>query len=235
MSTASPTVVVMTRAARPGATKTRLHPLLGAAGCAELQQALLAHTVATASQVAATSLHVAVEPPDAVAEVARLVGAAATVFDQQGSDLGARMCTAMAHVAAALPGPIVLIGTDVPLLTSERIIEATELLDAGHDVVFGPALDGGYYLIALRRPTPAVFDIDPALWGGPRVLESSIAAARAAGLDVACLPVLRDLDTPEDARALVAGAALPPAIHTILTASFERPSEHSRAQSCERA
>ncbi len=227
---APPTVVVMTRAARPGSTKTRLQPLLGAAGCARLQQALLAHTVriaATASPVAPTSLHVAVEPPDAVAEVAQTVGAAATVFAQQGSDLGARMYAAMARAAAIRPGPIVLIGTDVPLLTSERIIEATGLLDAGHDVVFGPALDGGYYLIASRRATPAMFNIDPALWGGPRVLEASVTAARAAGLDVAFLPTLRDLDTPEDARALAADAALPPAIHAILISAF--------GQSCELA
>ncbi len=217
------TVVVMTRAARPGSTKTRLQPLLGAAGCARLQRALLAHTMriaATASRAAATSLHVAVEPPDAVAEVAQTVGAAATVFAQQGSNLGARMCAAVAHAAATRPGPIVLIGTDVPLLTSDGIIEATRLTDAGHDVVFSPALDGGYCLIALRRPTPAVFDIDPALWGGPRVLESSVTAARAAGLDVTFLPTLRDLDTPEDARALAADAALPPAIHAIFISTF---------------
>jgi len=98
---------------------------------------------------------------------------------------------------------------------------------AGHDVVFGPALDGGYYLIASRRATPAMFNIDPALWGGPRVLEASVTAARAAGLDVAFLPTLRDLDTPEDARALVADAALPPAIHAILISAF--------GQSCELA
>lgn len=135
------------------------------------------------------------------------------------------MSAAIADAAATRPGPIVLIGTDVPLLTSERIIEATGLLEAGHDVVFGPALDGGYYLIAVRRPTPAVLDIDPALWGGPQGLESSIAVARAAGLDGAFLPTLRDLDTPEDARALAADAALPPAIHAILSSAF--------GQSCE--
>ena len=216
----APAVVMMARAARPGSTKTRLAPLLGAGGCARLQHALIRHTAATASRVVATSLHVAVEPPDAVTEVAETVGAAATVFAQQGSDLGARMSAAVAHVAVTQSGPIVLIGTDVPLLTTDRIRDAIGLLEAGHDVVFGPARDGGYYLIALRRPARAVFDIDPALWGGSRVLESSVAAARAASLDVAFLPMLQDLDTPEDARALVAEAALPPAIHAILTASL---------------
>ena len=75
----------MTRAARPGSTKTRLQPLLGAAGCARLQQALLVNAVSTASRVAATSLHVAVEPADAVAEVAQTVGTAATIFAQQAA------------------------------------------------------------------------------------------------------------------------------------------------------
>jgi len=189
-----------------------------ATGAARAHRAHRGHSVAGEGEITV----VAVEPPDAVAEVAQLVGADAAVFAQQGSDLGARMCAAVAHAAATRPGPIVLIGTDVPLLTSDTIIEATGVLAAGHDVVFGPALDGGYYLIAVRRPTPAVFDIDPALWGGSQVLASSAAAARLAGLDVAFRPTLRDLDTPEDAQALVADAGLPPAIHAILTSAFEQ-------------
>lgn len=220
-----PTVVVMARAACPGSTKTRLQPLLGATGCARLQHALIVHTAATALRVAPTSLVVAVDPPDAVTEVAATVGPAVAVVAQEGSHLGSRMSAAVAHAAATRPGPVVLIGTDVPSLTSGLIVAAVRLLEAGHDVVFGPALDGGYYLIALSHPAREVFEIDPASWGGPCVLERSVAAARAAGLTVAFLPKLRDLDIPADARALAAEGALPPAIHAILSSAIEKSLE----------
>lgn len=212
-------VVVMTRAARPGQTKTRLQPLLGAAGCARLQHALITHTVATVANAAPTLVYVAVDPPDALPEVAELVGAATGVFTQEGEHLGVRMSAAIAHAARIRPGPVVLIGTDVPHLRAEHIVDAARLLEHGHDVVFGPALDGGYYLIALTRPTPDVFGIDPALWGGAGVLDASVAAARDAGLRIGFLPPLRDLDTAEDGRALADDDTVPAEIRSILIGS----------------
>ena len=210
------TVVIMTRAPRPGAAKTRLEPLLGAAGCARLQHALLLHTATTARIAAPRSVHVAVDPPDAVADVRALLDPADTVFAQVHGHLGVRMAAAAKRAYAAHPGPVVLIGTDVPTLTAPRILEARRLLDAGHDVVLGPALDGGYYLIALARPAAEVFDIGPDLWGAPLVLDASIAAAEAADLRVGLLPALRDLDTPEDANALRADPGMPAAFTALL-------------------
>jgi rSAM/selenodomain-associated transferase 1 len=193
-------VLIMARAPRAGAVKTRLQPLLGARGCADLQAALIRHTVARARPVAPTYLALdgdcatcgGVSAPD-VAQ-----------FDQHGADLGARMRNAVARVG----GPVIVIGTDVPTLTAEHLCAAADML-ADHDVVFGPALDGGYYLVALREPHPQLFAIDPALWGGPDVLRASVAAATTAGLRVGLLKPLRDLDTPEDARALLADGGLP--------------------------
>ncbi|MDT0263842.1 TIGR04282 family arsenosugar biosynthesis glycosyltransferase [Jatrophihabitans lederbergiae] len=209
--------VVMTRAPRPGQTKTRLQPLLGVAGCARLQHALITHTAAASA--ASTSMHFAVDPPDALAEVADIAGAGTSVFAQEGEHLGARMRAAVAHTAQIRPDPVVLIGTDVPHLTAGHILDAARLLEHGHDVVFGPALDGGCYLVALTRPTPEVFGIAPGLWGGPRVLAASVAAARGAGLRVAFLAPLRDLDTPEDARTLADDDTVPTAIRSILSES----------------
>jgi len=180
-----PTVVVVTRATRPGKAKTRLQPLLGAAGCAGLQHALITHTAATVASAAPTSPHIAVDPPDAVAEIADIAEAAASVFAQHGSDLGARMRAAPAHVAQIRPGPVVLIGGDVPHLRAGHILDAARQVEDSVDVVFGPALDGGYYLIAFARPTPEVFDIDPDLWGGPLVLEADDARHLAADDTVA--------------------------------------------------
>ncbi|HEU0202774.1 MAG TPA: TIGR04282 family arsenosugar biosynthesis glycosyltransferase, partial [Burkholderiaceae bacterium] len=113
---------------------------------------------------------------------------------QAGSDLGARMAhafdTALAHAARC-----VLIGTDCPAMTPAHIAQAAELLRA-HDVVLQPALDGGYVLIGLRAPQPALFrDI---AWGSAEVLAATrarIAARRLAGVE---LPPLPDLDTAAD-------------------------------------
>lgn len=224
-------VVAMTRAPRPGQTKTRLQPLLGAAGCARLQPALITHTLATVASAAPTSVYLAVDPPDALPKVADLADAATGVFAQQGKHLGARMCAAIAHAAQTRPGPVALIGTDVPHLRAGHILDAAQLLENGHDVVLGPALDGGYYLIALTRPTPEVFDIDPALWGGAGVLDASVTAIGDAGSRIGCLPPLPDLDTAEDARALAEDDTVPAVIRSILTG----PAATAHAQLVERA
>jgi rSAM/selenodomain-associated transferase 1 len=118
---------------------------------------------------------------------------------QQGDDLGARMHAALAATLAAHPpAGCLLIGTDCPALSPRDLQRAAAAL-AAHDVVLVPALDGGYVLIGLRRPQPALFDgID---WGTPAVLEATRARIAAAGLRAAELPPLPDLDTAADYHA----------------------------------
>ena len=84
--------------------------------------------------------------------------------------------------------------------------------DCAAGVVLGPALDGGYYLIGLRRPQPSVFALDPGRWGGDQVRTDTLARLRAAGLRAHLLAVLCDLDTPDDAAALLADPGLPPVV-----------------------
>lgn len=211
-------VVVMARVPRPGSTKTRLEPMLGPAGCAQLQAALIARTVAVACEAAPGSVHVALDPPGSADEVGALLPSGVAVFDQYGGDLGLRMGRALAQVHSERGGPVVVIGTDIPTLTAKHLLAAGALLDGGADAVFGPALDGGYYLAAVHRPQPALFDLDPAVWGGPTVLAASLTAARAMRLRVSLLPRLRDLDTPADALALLDEGELPVQIERLLRA-----------------
>jgi glycosyltransferase A (GT-A) superfamily protein (DUF2064 family) len=82
--------------------------------------------------------------------------------------------------------------------------------------VLGSALDGGYYLTGLRRSTTAAFAIDARLWGGPHVLAAAKAQLARVGCAVCGLSALRDLDTPEDAAALLDDPALPSAVATCL-------------------
>lgn len=213
MSDAS--VLIMAKAPRPGLAKTRLAPLLGPAGAARLQAALLSHTAGLAQEMAPGSTSVAFDPPDAASEIRALVPARVRLFPQVPGHLGTRMAAATETALSRRSGPLLVIGTDAPTLTAAILEWAAVALDS-HDVVFGPAVDGGYYLIGMRRPHPDVFAIDPALWGGPMVLAASRAAAERAGCTIGSLPALRDLDTPADATALRADPRLPPAVAALL-------------------
>jgi uncharacterized protein len=212
-----PAVLIMTKAPRPGTVKTRLHPLLGPDGCAGLAELLIRHTVTVATEAARMSagmatVFAAADPPDALTDVGGLVPGSVRLLRQRGASLGERLAAATGEVFARGHRPVVVIGTDVPTLTAGRLAQAFGELARGRDVVFGPARDGGYYLVGLSRPAPELFALDPGVWGSDRVLAVSLAAARRAGLDAGLLPTLRDLDTPGDAEALQADPVLPAAI-----------------------
>jgi glycosyltransferase A (GT-A) superfamily protein (DUF2064 family) len=138
------------------------------------------------------------------------------LFPQRGADLGARLADATARVLAEHDGPLLTIGTDLPTLRPLHAHAALGDLEAGCDASFGPAADGGYYLAAQREPHPELFALPPEEWGGPRVFELTLAAARDAGLALGMLRLEVDLDTPADARLLLLDRALPREIAEIL-------------------
>jgi rSAM/selenodomain-associated transferase 1 len=90
------------------------------------------------------------------------------------------------------------VGTDIPELDRGMVEEAFSSLSdpGGPDIVVGPAFDGGYYLLGLRRPTPDLFERIP--WSTEGVLDTTIARAARLGLTVASLPPLADVDRVED-------------------------------------
>lgn len=209
-------LLVMTKAPQPGRTKTRLEPLLGPEGCARLQAALIRRAASLAAGAAAGAAFLAYTPAAAGETVRCLVRAGTTAFPQRGDHLGQRLTAATATVLALRPGPLVIIGTDCPVLGPRHVWAATKQLADGCDVSYGPAYDGGYYLVALAAPAPQLFDLPASVWGGPEVLEQSLAAATAAGLTVGVLDPERDLDTPADAAAAVADPRLPGDIARLL-------------------
>lgn len=198
----TPAVLVMAKAPIAGRVKTRLAPLFTPAESAQLQTTLIERTVSWALAVAPRSTYLAYDPPGAADAIRAIVPPEVTLVPQDGADLGARLRHAAAAVFAREPGPLLVTGVDTRLVAGHAEAALTELA-AGADVVFGPALDGGYYLAALARPAESAFAIDAAAWGGPQVLALSIAAAAAAGLRTATIAPERDLDTPEDAAELV--------------------------------
>ncbi len=97
------------------------------------------------------------------------------------------------------PPRVVVIGSDSPTLPREFVARTPALLDE-RDCVLGPAADGGYYLIGLRRPCPDLFrGID---WGTSRVLSQTVDRVATAGLTLHVLPLWTDIDTLDDLHAL---------------------------------
>jgi rSAM/selenodomain-associated transferase 2/rSAM/selenodomain-associated transferase 1 len=225
---ARPAVLIMAKAPRPGMVKTRLHPMLGPDGCAALAGHLIRHAVSVAVKADGVTVFTAVDPPDALSAVRALVPGSVRLLRQRGADLGQRMANAAGEVFARGHRPVVVIGTDAPTLTTDGLAQAFGELGRGSDAVFGPARDGGYYLVGLNRAAPELFALDPGMWGGDQVLTASLAAARRAGLAAGLLPPLRDLDTPGDARALLADPLLPAVIADALR---RRPAEREAAGS----
>lgn len=213
----SPTgVLIMTKAPRPGEVKTRLEPLLGREGCARLQRELIRHTAgwtATASE----HIWVAYAPGDAYTEVAELVPSGTIMFPQTGGDLGHRLLHAVGMVSDQFAGSLAVIGTDAPLLGAAQMEQTFAVLADGHDACLVPALDGGYCLIGLARPTGLPFHLPPDSWGGPGVLELTLELLSGAGYRTAQLLPIGDLDVPADVHRLLATTACPLPIRRVLT------------------
>jgi hypothetical protein len=132
--------------------------------------------------------------------MARWLGPQWTYRGQGEGDIGARMARALAEAFAEGAPAAVLVGTDIPDLSGAILAEAFQRL-ADHDIVIGPAADGGYYLIGLRRERFA--ELAPLLfqgiaWGGENVLRDTLSALAPSGVAVHLLPMLRDIDRPED-------------------------------------
>jgi len=124
---------------------------------------------------------------------------AAAFRPQAGGNLGTRLAYAFGHAFAAGDDAVVIIGTDAPGV-NRRIVTAAFRALRAHDLVLGPSLDGGYYLIGLSSPQPALFREIP--WSTGAVLRATQTRARALGLRATVLGPLRDVDTARDARAL---------------------------------
>jgi len=116
-------------------------------------------------------------------------------FVQEGQDLGERMANAFARSFESGMEKVVLIGTDCPTLQSQHLNQAFEALTHS-DLVLGPATDGGYYLIGMKRKADYLFE--GISWSTAEVLSQTLAVATAHGLHFTLLDELSDIDTQED-------------------------------------
>jgi len=190
-------IVVFSRYPQPGETKTRLIPSLGSDGASRLQEQLTLHTLGKIRQFQRTNgCDLDVRFHGGTAEQMRaMFGESLAYRPQQGSCLGEKLANAIESCFARGYERLIVIGSDCPDIGGSHFTRAFESL-GNHDVVIGPAMDGGYYLLGLKRPHVQLFHgID---WGGPLVFRQTVAIAKQLGLRVKSLDQLPDVDYPED-------------------------------------
>lgn len=203
-------LIIFAKAPIPGQVKTRLCPPLTPDEAATLHGSFVLDTLER-SQAAIRMFNLPLDRYLACAPSSAHVffkileeRHGVKLLDQVGEDLGARMRQAFDGVFAKEYRRALLIGTDVPSLPLEHYQLAVGLLHS-HDLVLGPALDGGYVLVGLKQPAPELFTGMP--WSTDRVLAVTQQKAAALGLKTALLPAWRDVDTIEDVQALMEASA----------------------------
>lgn len=194
---------IMCKAPRPGSTKTRLASVIGADRAAALSGCFLGDVAAaiTAMPEALGCQGYGVYAPEgADAELRRLLPASFRLLLQEGADFGNVLAMA-ARTLLAEHDEMILINADSPTLPPALLEAAVHALRReGDRVVLGPAIDGGYTLIGLRRDHPELFAGIP--WSTPDVLRLTLERAAAIDLPVVTLPVWYDVDDAQTLRCL---------------------------------
>ncbi len=190
-------LILFTRYPEPAKTKTRLIPALGPEGAAELQRQMTEHTLKQVKQLkrqrplfievryAGGSRHL----------VQQWLGRDISCRSQDSGSLGERMRQAFQQAFEGGMERVLIIGTDCPGLVAELIQQAFTALEDS-DLVLGPAEDGGYYLIGLKRAIPQLFAEIP--WGMDEVRKETLCIAEGLGLQTHLLEPLRDIDRPQE-------------------------------------
>ncbi len=197
------TLVIFSRYPEAGKTKTRMIPALGAEGAAQLQKRLSEHTLKQARKFRElTDITIKVYFAGGTEDtMATWLGKDVSYTPQAAGDLGIKMRSAFTDNGQEIGNSVVIIGIDCPGI-DEKVLQATFDSLESHDFVLGEAADGGYYLIGLKvgsqdefAPSELFSDIK---WGTGEVFARTIAIAQQLNLNTKVLPVLRDMDRPED-------------------------------------
>ncbi|MEJ2656105.1 MAG: TIGR04283 family arsenosugar biosynthesis glycosyltransferase [Desulfobacterales bacterium] len=195
-------LIIFTRYPEPGNTKTRLIPVLGTKGAADLQRKMTEHTLLQVFGMAASNeLTIEIRYNGGNEDLmGRWLGFEFEYAAQGSGDLGERMRRAFEDAFRSGASAAIAIGTDIPDLTGNVIKKAFAVLKQ-KEMVLGPAKDGGYYLIGFPKSafSPAAANLFAGIkWGKSDVLEKTIKIATDLGLSYSLVDDLHDLDRPED-------------------------------------
>ena len=190
-------LIIFTRYPEPGKTKTRLIPALGTVGAANLQRQMTEHTIFQVKELQKV-IDISVEVRFAGGDLQLMEDwlGLDLVYQSQGEgNLGSRMARSLGNAFQSGAEQVIIIGTDCPGVNAQILTTAFENLHA-FDLVLGPAIDGGYYLIGLRQPIPELFvNIE---WGTAQVFQKTVDIAQKLNLSYMNLSPLADVDRPED-------------------------------------
>ncbi|BBD67201.1 hypothetical protein NIES4072_55060 [Nostoc commune NIES-4072] len=190
-------LIIFTRYPEPGKTKTRLIPALGTVGAANLQREMTEHTIFQVQELQkAIAISVEVRFTGGDSQLMQDWLGLDLVYQSQGEgDLGSRMARSLFEAFESDATKVIIIGTDCPGVNAQILETAFEKLHS-FDLVLGPAIDGGYYLIGLRQPIPELFvNIE---WGTAQVFQKTVEIAEKLNLSYVNLLSLADVDRPED-------------------------------------
>lgn len=190
---------IMCKAPRPGAAKTRLAAVVGPEPAAALAACFL-RDVAAAVEAVPEDLgrrgYGVYAPAGGEATLSKILPASFGLVLQADADFGVVLSSAARHLLDVGHDCAILINSDSPSLPPRLLTKALAILRRpGDRVVLGPAVDGGYYLIGLKAPHPALFENIP--WSTADVYRLTVERAQEIGLDVAALPVWYDIDDAE--------------------------------------
>ncbi|TYZ07877.1 glycosyltransferase [Hymenobacter lutimineralis] len=193
MSKPAAHLLVFARYPELGKVKTRLAADIGDEAALAVYRQLLAHTRAVVAPLAVHKTVWLASPGPAADRTDHWAGY--DQLPQTPGDLGAKMEAAFAHAFDAGARQVLIIGTDCPGLATAHLAEALQALET-HELVLGPAADGGYYLLGMKQLYPALFRQKP--WSTSAVQDATLHDATQLGLRVHLLPELHDVDTAAD-------------------------------------
>ena len=200
-------LVIMAKAPRPGAVKTRLTPSLSFEDVPAFYRCLLEDTLALARSLDNVEVAIMCRDSD-VDELAQLAGKGVSVLAQQGEGLAAGLTSVFRHFAEGRPRRTIAFNSDSPHLPRSVLEDAFEAL-AAQDVVVGPTEDGGYYLVGARAYHPTLFALDG--MGTRSALERLLSHTRTLELSVGFAAPFYDIDLVDDLTRLAAELRLAPA------------------------
>ena len=193
-------LLVFVKAPIPGHVKTRLAQEIGPEAAAAVYRASVEMTLSRLRPLREHAT-LCIDPPEAIPDVQRWVGPGWRTVPQDGRDLGQRLAQATARAFSDGARYVVVVGTDSPWVRAEDVDAAFDAL-ASVEVVLGPTDDGGYYLIGLSKPLPALFE--GIAWSSPTVYDQTTSRVAQLGVKVATLRRGYDLDHLADVQRFIA-------------------------------
>lgn len=189
------TLILFTRIPVPGKTKTRLMPYFSPKQCAQLHTCFLKDISEQCRKVKADCFVCYAAEDGDVKELKDILGKQKEYFPQTGKSLGQRMYHSLEYVLGLGYDVCLLMGTDIPEVSSPDLEKAFQVLKE-KDAVFGRTADGGYYLVGMKRPIPEAFGLKQ--YGHSHVFEDTLKELSDAGINVGFTTKHQDMDTPED-------------------------------------